>query len=309
MRNSLRAGCLLLPLIWLTGCDEIDIGPSDRFQEDFHYSFALAPGGRLSVEGMNGTVDISVWEKDTVEINGSKYASNRDYLRDIRVDAQASGNSVNVRATRPSGWHGNMGARFNIRVPKRVDLERISTSNGSIRVDNVEGMARLRTSNGTIHVSGTKGEADITTSNGRIEMNHTGNARLRTSNGGINVELSGGWLEAGTSNGTIVARITKPDSNQPVRLESSNGRIELTLDSARDVRASSSNSSIEVRLPSSANARLRARTSNSSITTDFEVRVASGALQSKHSLDGTIGSGGPLIDLSTSNGHIKVVKF
>jgi DUF4097 and DUF4098 domain-containing protein YvlB len=98
----------------------------------------------------------------------------------------------------------------------------------------------------------------------------------------------------------------EPDS-RPVRLESSNGHIELTMDAAREVHADTSNSSITVRMPNSAGATLRAHTSNASITSDFDVSVH-GAV-SKHRLDGTIGSGGPLLDLGTSNGGIKLLRF
>ena len=73
------------------------------------------------------------------------------------------------------------------------------------------------------------------------------------------------------------------------------------------VHASTSNSSITVRMPSSANATLRAHTSNSSIHSDFDVNVHSGMI-SKHRLEGNIGSGGPLLDLGTSNGGIKILR-
>jgi hypothetical protein len=49
-----------------------------------------------------------------------------------------------------------------------------------------------------------------------------------------------------------------------------------------------------------------ARTSNASISSDFD--VSSRGFGDKHHLEGTIGSGGPVLDLSTSNGSIKVVR-
>jgi hypothetical protein len=54
------------------------------------------------------------------------------------------------------------------------------------------------------------------------------------------------------------------------------------------------------------NARLSAATSNASISSDFEMRMR-GEI-SKHHIEGTLGSGGPLIDLSTSNGQIRILK-
>jgi hypothetical protein len=60
-------------------------------------------------------------------------------------------------------------------------------------------------------------------------------------------------------------------------------------------------------MPPAIGARLRAHTSNGSISSDFEVQVQ-GQI-SKHSLEGTIGTGGPVLDLSTSNGGIRLEKL
>ena len=81
------------------------------------------------------------------------------------------------------------------------------------------------------------------------------------------------------------------------------------MDSANqnDVHASTSNAGITVHMPASIAARVRAHTSNGSISSDFEVQ-AQGQI-TKHSLEGTIGSGGPVLDLSTSNGSIRLEKL
>jgi hypothetical protein len=72
------------------------------------------------------------------------------------------------------------------------------------------------------------------------------------------------------------------------------------------VRAHTSNSSITLHLPGEVNASLSAGTSNSSIVSDFEMRTR-GEI-SKHHIAGSIGNGGPLIDLSTSNGQIRILR-
>jgi len=92
--------------------------------------------------------------------------------------------------------------------------------------------------------------------------------------------------------------------SRPVRLESSNGHIDLTMDAAREVHADTSNSSITVRIPNNVGATVRAHTSNAPITTDFDVNVHSGMI-SKHRLEGNIGSGGPLLDLGRRTGRLR----
>jgi DUF4097 and DUF4098 domain-containing protein YvlB len=245
-----------------------------------------------------------------VDITGVKYASTVAMRDAIKIDIMASDDSIRVRTVRPSERRGNMGAKFVIRVPRKTELERIQSSNGGIRVIDVQGPARLQSSNGSIHADHLGGNLDARTSNGSIEVEQLkGGATLRTSNGRIRAEGVHGAIEATTSNGGINVHLTKTDSGRPVKLESSNGSIDLTIDemNQNDVYASTSNSSITVRLPASIGARLRAQASNSSISTDFEV-MTQGTL-SKHHLEGTIGSGGPLLELETSNGAIRLTKL
>jgi hypothetical protein len=61
-------------------------------------------------------------------------------------------------------------------------------------------------------------------------------------------------------------------------------------------------------LPPDAKAQLRAQTSNSSISTDFDLLVKAGQLQ-KSFVEGAIGNGSAILDLSTSNGGIRVLRL
>jgi len=83
----------------------------------------------------------------------------------------------------------------------------------------------------------------------------------------------------------------------------------VTLDqpTQNDVIASTSNAGITVHLAPSIAARVKAHTSNGSISSDFDVKVQ-GQIN-KHSLEGTIGEGGPMLELTTSNGSIHLVKL
>jgi DUF4097 and DUF4098 domain-containing protein YvlB len=293
------------------GCDLESIADaSDRFREDFHYTYDLKPGGRLIVENLNGSVEILGWEKESVQITGTKYASREDLLKELKIEAKSGDNSVEVRTVHPIGRHGNMGAKYFIRVPRQVQLERINSSNGQIRVEDIQGNAHLETSNGGIRLRQFEGRLDARTSNGPVEADSIGgDAVVHTSNGGIRLERVAGSVEAGTSNGGVHVRMSKPKPNDRLVFESSNGSIDLELESLdnNEVRVSTSNSSITLRMPASMKARLRASTSNSSITSDFDI-TTHGTLR-KNQLEGDLNGGGPLIDLRTSNGSIKILKL
>src|SRR6185369_8996507 len=97
--------------------------------------------------------------------------------------------------------------------------------------------------------------------------------------------------EADTSNGGIHIRLAKPETGRPVKLETSNGSIELTMEtfSQNEIRASTSNGAITLHLPDNVAANLNAHASNSSISTEFDV-ATQGTLE-KHHLEGKIGGG------------------
>lgn len=283
---------------------------SDHYHEDFQYTYNLKPGGRLSVDNSNGSVEILGWEKDSVQITGTKYAGREQMLKEIKIETKADDNSVTIRTIRPTGWHGNAGAKYSIRVPFKVQLDRIVSSNGHIRVEDVQGVANLETSNGALRLRKFEGRLDAKTSNGAIECDGlTGDATLHTTNGSIRLDRMFGALDARTSNGGIHIRLGKPKANEPIRLASSNGSIELEVEELdnNEIHASTSNSAITLRLPPPVKAKLRASTSNGGISTEFDV-TTHGSM-GKNFLEGEINGGGPLIDLSTSNGTIKVQKL
>ncbi len=93
-------------------------------------------------------------------------------------------------------------------------------------------------------------------------------------------------------------------TNGAANLRTTNGAIELRLPMGlkNDVRASTSNGSIEVKLPHGAAFQVAARTSGSSIRSDFNVE---GEVTKKR-IEGKVGGGGALLDLSTSNGSISL---
>ncbi len=310
MRTYVLALVVLATLPFQVACELEGLFDAERFHEDFQYSYNLKPGGRVALENFNGSIEILSWEKDAVQITGTKNAGTEGDLKALKIEIQADANSVRIRTVRPSSRHGNMGAKYFIRLPRQVELERIASSNGSVRVEEVQGNARLETSNGSVRMRKLAGRLEVHTSNGAIEGEDLeSEAILRTSNGAIRIGRLRGTLEASTSNGSINVRMEKPKPRQPLRFETSNGGIELVLESLEDneVRAHTSNSSITLRLPPSVRAQVRASTSHGSIHSDFDVLTK--GLLDKNRLEGEIGSGGPLIQLSTTNGSIRVLRL
>ncbi len=309
MRRLVAALALVPFLLALSGCEFAEWGNAQRFQEDFAHSYPLKSGSRLYVENFNGSVEIAGWDQETAGISGTKYASTENARNALRIDIVTSGDSIRIRTVRPSGHRGNMGARYVIKVPSRTSLDRVDSSNGSVYIHDIEGNARVRTSNGRVHVVRLKGPLDASTSNASLEIEEVqGPVTAHTSNGHVNATDVSNGLDVSTSNGGIEAFLTSVQPETPIKLATSNGGVKLTMDSLsrNEIEATTSNASITIRMPATLNANLKARTSNASISTDFDV-TSKGQI-GKHVLEGTIGGGGSLLTLRTSNGSIRIAK-
>jgi DUF4097 and DUF4098 domain-containing protein YvlB len=286
----LLLAAILTATLFTLGCDPADFGPSDRFQADFHYT--LKPADRLSVENFNGEIEITGWDQPSIEVTGMKYASTEETLNRIRIDVHESPALTEIRTSRPEVFHGNQGARFLIRVPRKTIVDRIVSSNGAIRVENVSGGVNAETSNGAIDLDAVSGKLS-----------------LRTSNGRIRAEDVDGQCDARTSNGPVTLGFrTAPDG--PALIKTSNGPVDVTMSQSpkNDLTVETSNGSITLDLPGSAAARLNAETSRSSISSEFDVSGTFEPHNQKHHLEGTIGAGGPHIELTTRNGGIHLRK-
>jgi hypothetical protein len=128
----------------------------------------------------------------------------------------------------------------------------------------------LEASNGSVAVTGVNGTIDAETSNGSLRLTDLGGrVRARTSNGSTHVQVSG----------------TKWDGDG-LTVVTSNGTARLDL-------------------PQNFNAELSVSTNNGGINVDFPVTVQ-GRLG--RSVDTTLGTGGPRLDVRTSNGSVRVTR-
>ncbi len=310
--KRLCIGAAFLATVTLCGCTDFgDFGGFDRAKEDFHYSYPLQPGGRLEIQNTNGSVEVSGWDRNTIDVSGSKYASSEHRLRDITIKVEVSGNNASVATETPKEFlHGSYGARYFIRVPRRISVDRGETTNGSISVEDLQGGGHLKSTNGRISMSRDDGDYDVHTTNGSIEFEECGGVeRAETTNGSIRGQLKAGAIDAHSTNGTVDVTIRKVTDGQQIRATTTNGAVLLTFTEFHDnsVTAETTHGNVTLRLPADTNARLSARTSFAHIVTDLP--LTSTEEISKHELRGQIGKGGPLISAITTTGSVHIERY
>lgn len=310
--KRLCIGAAFLATVALCGCTDFgDFGGFDRAKEDFHYSYPLQPGGRLEIQNTNGSVDISGWDRNTIDVSGTKYAPAEDRLRDITIKIDVSGNTASVVTETPKEFlHGSYGARYLIRVPRQTSVGRGETTNGSISVEDMQGGGHLKSTNGRISMSRDNGDYDVQTTNGSIEFEEcSGVERAETTNGSIRGQLKAGAINAHSTNGTVDLTIRQAADGQQIRATTTNGAVLLTFAEFHDnsVTAETTHGNVTLRLPADTNARLSARTSFAHIVTDLP--LSSTEEISKHELRGQIGKGGPLISAMTTTGGVHIERY
>jgi DUF4097 and DUF4098 domain-containing protein YvlB len=289
MRLALLPVVMLLP----AACGIADWGDSRRFKEEFRQTYQFEPGGRLVVEGFNGGVEIRGWDRPSLEVECVKYAAREEDLGRIRMDVAVNGGLATVRALRSEDLlrPGSVGVDYRIMAPARAVLDRVVTTNGAIRTEGFQGAVRASTANGPIHV-------------GR----HKGSMELKTSNGPVTVTEGEGTLQVETSNAPVKAEIRGGGEERVARLRTTNGPVELRIEGKLmgDVDVRTSNGPITVRLAEGSGFRLRARTTNGRVTSDFAVEP--GTRERRTRMEGTVGAGGPVVELNTSNGAVGVIR-
>ncbi|HWF48072.1 MAG TPA: DUF4097 family beta strand repeat-containing protein, partial [Bryobacteraceae bacterium] len=279
--------------------------------EDFHYSYPFPAGGRLDFNNQNGAVQIAGWDRNEIDVSGTKSASSRDDLAQIKINVDVHGNAASVSATFPEGGFGrSYGAQFVIRVPRRTQLSQAQTTNGSISAEDLEGGGRLSSTNGRLFLARDAGDYDGHTSNATIEFEEcSGNLKAVTTNGAVRGRLKSGAAELHSTNGSIDVTLLNPPDGGAVRASTTNGSVTLALAAyhANPINVESTNGSITLRLPADADADLDAHTNVGSVNYDFTVNGS--VSSSKHSVSGNLGSGGPPIIVHSTVGGIHIEKY
>jgi len=138
----------------------------------------------------------------------------------------------------------------------------------------------------------------------KLHVPHHLAAQLQTLNGSIALSAIEGSLHGETTNGAITIDHLAGD----VQVSTTNGAIHATLDGPTwqgnrlDLRTT--NGGVSVSIPSNYSAHLEANTTNGGISLNHPVADQSGV--HRHDIDTNLGSGGPTISFTTTNGGISI---
>jgi tRNA A-37 threonylcarbamoyl transferase component Bud32/TM2 domain-containing membrane protein YozV len=237
----------------------------DEFQQDFSQTLPLAANGRLSLDNVNGRIEIAGWDRHEVAIKALKHGKTRESVEAAKIIINSRPDEILIHTEQPSSvtgfpwswpWFKNSKRNdgivdYAIQVPQNARLKNISSINGHIVIEDVSGDIEASTVNGETQISGAAGNLKLSTVNGRIE-----------------------------------AQLASLGNGQSVSLDAVNGQLEAIL-------------------PSNADANVSASTLNGGISSEFASLVVKKEFPVGSNLKGKLGNGGARVKASTVNGGIR----
>jgi DUF4097 and DUF4098 domain-containing protein YvlB len=246
------------------------------------------------------------WDRNSIDIAGTKYAPDDAALKDVHIKADVNGNIASITTETPSGAWGSYGASYTIHLPHNTSVSRAKSTNGSITGEDLSAGGSLVSTNGRITLRRDDGDFDVRTTNGGIEYEDcSGIERAETTNGSVRGSFKAGAFQARSTNGAIDLTLDKPRPDRELRASTTNGSIHIALNgfAENSIRADTTHGSVTLRLPHDTNARIDAHTSVSRVSTDLPISAEEGG---KHELRGQLGRGGPIISLTSGTGPIRI---
>jgi DUF4097 and DUF4098 domain-containing protein YvlB len=239
---------------------------ASTLEEAFDRSFDVRAGTLFALNNTNGHINIRSWDQPRIQVHAVKTVESRDSdlakkaMAALKIDPKVSADAVRIDTIYPrqngsgffdwlAGSNVSMNVVYDVNVPRSMNLT-VDDTNGAIEITDVHGSHR------------------VSTTNGHIEL-----ARC------------GGDVDAETTNGGIKAELNEVTPGKSIRLETTNGRITVSV-------------------PKSIAVRVDASTTNGSVNTDLPVTTTE---MRHHSLRGTINGGGNAeMRLRTTNGSINI---
>src|SRR5688500_11349102 len=232
LKKRLIPGLLVLAALALAAPASLKAQQSrPELTEEFHQTYPLAAGGRVSLQNINGSVKVVAWDRDEVKVDAVKRAHTPERLREAQIKVDASAGRVRIETEYPDSnlrWSNRDGERhenpasveYTLTVPRAAAIDEISLVNGGLTLEGLAGPVEASSVNGRVTATGLSGTVQLSVVNGRLEatldsLGDAGRVQLSAVNGPLVVTLpsdANALLQADTVHG----RVTN-DFNLPVR--------------------------------------------------------------------------------------------
>jgi DUF4097 and DUF4098 domain-containing protein YvlB len=271
-------------------------------QTEVERTVAARADGTVKIENVSGSVVVTGWDRDQVEIKGTLGPD----VEELEVDT--AGGDVTVRVKLPRRSHGGgTSAHLALKIPRRSDLE-VETVSAEITIEGIDGELATESVSGSVHVDGGPRAVDVETVSGNVEIaaeaaeisveSVSGRVVVRGAARRLDVDSVSGWVEVTGEN------LLRAD------IQNVSGTIDVNVSLAAggDLDVSSHSGTVELRLPASTSARFDVTTFSGRIDNDLgpAARKVSRYTPQKE-LEFTLGEGDGRVKIESFSGNVKLM--
>lgn len=265
-------------------------------------TFQVSGQPDVVVQTFDGSIEVHSWDRDTIEVEIEKRAMEQKLIDEIKISAEQDGDRIVLKVTGPDreGFRGitvgnrvSPTARLRVALPRMSNLQ-ASSGDGSIAVEDVSGKVTLDTEDGSVRAARLSGEIRVRSGDGTIRMEKVeGRLDLETTDGSITLDAKPTVLRGRTGDGSIRVHVA-PDTTM-----------------VEDWELTTGDGSITLTLPPSFNAELDAESGDGSVHSSHpgirtEERSGSDRQERRRSLRATMGAGGKVFRVRTSDGSVRI---
>ncbi|HKM85370.1 MAG TPA: DUF4097 family beta strand repeat-containing protein [Terriglobales bacterium] len=276
----------------------------------FDRSFQVNGNVDLEVLTRSGDITVRNGAAGTVSIHATIHAGNAWFGGDHKAEVQGlqnnppirqNGNNIRIDYVNIN----NISIDYEITAPENTAI-RAHTGSGDQTVEGLKGNADLESGSGDMKVAHLTGDLRFQTGSGNVRGHElSGPARVKAGSGDIEIEEVGaGDVDIRTGSGNI----TVTGIHGGFHAESGSGDIQGNGSPGNmwSIRTGSGN--VTLRVPSGANFDVDISTSSGTVTLGHPVTTTvQGRIQeSRKSVVGKVGSGGPIVSVHTGSGDVRV---
>ncbi len=239
--------------------------PAADLREEFHQTYPFTKDGKVHLENVNGNVRILTWDREEVKVDAVKHARTQAHLEAVRIEVDAKADSLRIKTKYPDSSkqkNNSASVDYTLTVPKQSRLDKVSTVNGGVEIENLAGDVEASSVNGPVNATGLAGQVGLATVNGSVKamvLAVSKGISLKSVNGSVNLRLpanANADVSATTVNGSISSDFQLQNTKQgpvgrklegklgeggpAIKMSSVNGGIEIE-NALGDVEASSVN--------------------------------------------------------------------
>jgi DUF4097 and DUF4098 domain-containing protein YvlB len=181
----------------------------------------------------------------------------------------------------------------------------IRSTSGELRARNIKGMVDINSTSADILIDNAVGDVELRSTSGDSEIYWVvGNVFVTKTSGDVVIEDCSGDVDVSTSSGDVY--LTQEEGGIFVETSSGDVRIRSQFKMGDRYEVETVSGDITFQVPAEMEGRVQMETVSGSIDTDLTLEVRH---LGRRRLEGSVGNGGPTIQLSTSSGDISLEEF